>query len=131
VPGVDEIASLIAGGSRAILISDASIDLGPGSPDNRLLVLLIGEGSSAAGGRGGGFGERKVTRAAAFRLMKGVWSKTYETLDESKAAEFEIPYYVSRIPITLPDGTESMGYGVVEAGLVEQMLAKLGASSSS
>lgn len=131
MPGVEEIASLITGGSRAVVIADADIDLRPDPPDNRLLVLLIGEGSSAAGGRGGGFGERKVTRAAAFRSMKGAWSKTYETLDESKAAEFEIPYYVSRIPITLPDGSESMGYGVVEAGLAEQMLGKLGIPSSS
>jgi hypothetical protein len=131
VSGADEIAALISGGSRAILIADVDIDLGPDPPDNRLLVLLVGEGSSAAGGRGGGFGERKVTRAAAFRSVKGIWSKTYETLDESKAAEIEVPYYVSRIPITLPDGTESMGYGVVEAGLADQMLGKLDASSSS
>ncbi len=113
------------------MIADADIDLRPDPKDNRLLVLLIGEGSSAAGGRGGGFGERKVTRAAVFRSVKGTWSKTYETLDASKAAEFEIPYYVSRIPITLPDGTESMGYGVVEDGLVDRLLGKLGIHSSS
>jgi hypothetical protein len=131
MPGSDELALLISGSSRAILIAEKDVDLRPGQFENRLVVLLIGEGSRAAGGRGGGFGERKVTRVAVFQARNGEWSKPYETVDESKVAEFEVPYYVSRIPITLPDGTESMGYGVVDPGLVQQMLQKTEYPSSS
>ena len=55
---LEELVSHLSGNSRAIVISRRDVDLRPGAEDNRLFVLKIGEGSLAAGGRGGGFGER-------------------------------------------------------------------------
>jgi hypothetical protein len=128
-PSLAALAELnlhLSGGSRVIMISEKEVDLRPQAPDNRLFLLKMAEGSLAAGGRGGGFGERKVVKALAFVSSGGQWSKLYESEDESRAAEFEIPYYVSRLPYTLSDGSESVGYGVVESELVGQMFAKAG-----
>ncbi|MDA4124515.1 MAG: hypothetical protein OK438_03585 [Thaumarchaeota archaeon] len=125
-----ELSSLMSGGSRVILISEKDVDLKPGTGDNRLFLLKMAEGSLAAGGRGGGFGERRVVAVFLFSLTSGVWSKLFETEDASRLADFEVPYYVSRLPMTLADGTETMGYGVVDPELVGQMLAKAGVSSS-
>lgn len=108
------------------MIAERDVDLKPDAPVNRLLVLRMTEGSVAAGGRGGGFGERRVVGALLFTSSGGAWSKAYEAPDEQAASEFEVPYYVSRIPMTLSDGTESMGYGVVEPELVRQMIQKAG-----
>jgi hypothetical protein len=119
-----ELQSLLTGGSRVIVVADKEVDLRPSAADNLLFLLKVAEGSLAAGGRGGGFGERRVVLVASFRLSGGGWSKTYETSDESLAAGFEVPYYVSRIPMFLPDGTEAIGYGVVDPELVAQMLVK-------
>ncbi len=94
--------------------------------DNELFILQMLEGSHAAGGRGGGFGERRVVKVMLFRSSGGSWEKLYETEDEAKVSEFEIPYYVARIPIRLADGTEAMGYGVVEPELVQKMSSKTG-----
>lgn len=124
--GLDELNSHLSAGSRVIIISERDVDLRPQSSDNRLVLLKMAEGSLASGGRGGGFGERRVVKVMVFKSVGGQWSKLYETDDESKAAEFEIPYYVSRLPYTLADGAESVGYGVVEPDLVVQMMAKAG-----
>ena len=122
---LDELVSSLSGSSRAIIISERDVDLRPSSGDNRIFLLRIGEGSHAAGGRGGGFGERKVTGAACFQKRGGSWSKLFEASD-SIAEGFEVPYYVSRIPLTLPGGEETMGYGVVEPELVAEMSKKSG-----
>lgn len=123
---LDELVLHLSGTSRAIVIAEKDVDLRPSSPDNRLFVLKIGEGSLAAGGRGGGFGERKVTGVLCFEHVKGNWTKLLESGDESKASEFEVPYYVSRLPFMMPDGSEAMGYGVVELELVGEMAKKAG-----
>ena len=126
---LEEIGSHLTGSSRAVVISDRDLDLRPGSGDVRFFLLKIGEGSLAAGGRGGGFGERKVTAAFCYTRRNGGWAKLFEA-DEGRASQFEVPYHVSRLPMTLADGTESMGYGVVDLDLVHEMSAKAGISSS-
>lgn len=125
----DEISSHLTGASRAIVIAEKDVDLKPGAGDNRLFILKIGEGSLAAGGRGGGFGERKVTAALCFARAGGIWAKVFEVSEEGAGA-FEVPYYVSRLPMTMADGTESVGYGVVDPDLVKEMSAKAGLDSS-
>lgn len=125
-----EISSHLGGGtSRAIVISEKDVDLRAASADNTLFILKIGEGSLAAGGRGGGFGERKVIAVLCYQLKKGSWVKMYEA-EQEELGRFEVPYYVSRLPMTLADGTEAIGYGVVEPELVREMvrMAKIGSS---
>ena len=118
---LDELSELLTGGSRVVVIARHDLDLSKPA-ENALFVLKMAEGSLAAGGRGGGFGERRMVSVSFFRCAGGVWEKPFETVDPAKVEEFEVPYYVSRIPLTLRDGRESMGYGVVEAELVERYL---------
>lgn len=113
-----------------IAISEHDVDLRPDAPDNALILLSLAEGSLAAGGRGGGFGERRVVKVGIFQLTSKSWSKTFETSKESEASEFEVPYYVSRLPYTLADGSESIGYGVVDPDLVRHMKTKASLHSS-
>lgn len=121
---LEELNSRLSGGSRVIVIAEADVDLRPSSGENRLLLLQIAEGSLASGGRGGGFGERRVVGAALYARRDGEWTKPFETADESEAGSFEVPYYVTRIPMTLKDGSEAMGYGVVDQSLVSEMVKK-------
>jgi len=126
---LEELSRLLSGQSRAIVIASKDVDLGSAQDANDVFVLQMPHGSLAAGGRGGGLGERRVIKVFLFRCSHGSWDKVYETEDEAKLSEFEIPFHVARIPIRLADGTESMGYGVVEPELVGQMLAKAGRAS--
>lgn len=128
---VDDLSALLSGGNRVIVISEKDVDLRPGAIANRLVLLKMAAGSAAAGGRGGGFGERRVTGVAFYHGENGRWSKLYDSADESVAGGFEVPYHVSRLPMTLADGTETMGYGVVDPELVGQMHGKAGIPFSS
>jgi hypothetical protein len=126
---LDELTSHLSGASRAIVISEQEVDLRPQSGENRLFLLKIGEGSLAAGGRGGGFGERKVTAVLCFELKDGAWRRIYKA-DDASLRDFEVPYYVSRLPMTMADGSEAMGYGAIEPDLVRDFAKKAGISSS-
>lgn len=127
---LEELVSQLSGPARAILISDRDVDLRPDKAGSRLFVLKIGEGSLAAGGRGGGFGERKVVGVCLFEKTGGSWEKRFEAQGEEGASGYEVPYYVSRLPMFMPDGTEAMGYGVVDPELVEEMSKKSENSST-
>jgi hypothetical protein len=124
---LEEALSHISGAARAIIIADRDFDLSPSSGDIRFFILKIGEGSLAAGGRGGGFGERKVTAVYCFAREGGQWSKLFEA-EGDPAGRFEVPYYVSRLPLTLPDGTDEVGYGVVDQALVHELSVEMGAA---
>jgi hypothetical protein len=128
--GAEELASHLSGRSRVIVISEKDVDLRPQSADNRLFLLRIAEGSLASGGRGGGFGERRVVEVLCFELRNSVWTRLFRTEDEGATATYEVPYHVSRLPLILLDGTESMGYGVIEPDLVREFARKAGISSS-
>lgn len=127
---LEELVSHLTGTSRAVVISDRDVDLRPGGEEGRMFILKIGEGSLAAGGRGGGFGERKVTAVLCFERRKGGWAKRFEAIGEEQASGYEVPYYVSRIPLMMEDGSETMGYGVVDPTLVAEMSARSGVGSS-
>lgn len=126
---LQELVALVTGQSRAIVIARGDVDLRPSSGENRLFVLSIGEGSLAAGGRGGGFGERKVTAVSCYDLESGAWRLVFRAAPES-AAGYEVPYHVSRLPMTMADGSETMGYGVVDPELVSELSKKSGIVSS-
>ncbi len=126
---LEELVAALTGPSRAIVIAQRDVDLRPQSGENRLFVLSIGEGSLAAGGRGGGFGERKVTAVSCFELKAGGWNVGFRA-DPQKMEEYEVPYYVSRLPMTMADGSEAVGYGVVDPELVSVLAEKSGIVSS-
>ena len=120
-----ELVAHLTGPSRAIVVAQRDVDLRPHSGENRLFVLTVGEGSLAAGGRGGGFGERKVTSVSCFELKANSWRLLFRA-DPERAGAYEVPYYVSRLPITMADGSEAMGYGVVDPELVSELSRKSG-----
>lgn len=117
---LEQLSSILASGARVIVISERDVNLKALQESNTMFLLSMAEGSLASGGRGGGFGERRVVKVLQFRCHDGSCEKLFETEDESKVPLFEIPFYVARIPITLLDGTESMGYGAVDPELVSK-----------
>jgi hypothetical protein len=127
---IEELEGLLSGPSRVVTIAQRDVDLQSLAGENHLVLLKMVEGSLAAGGRGGGFGERRVVKAVYYRYLDGNCEKLFETQDESQAATFEIPYFVARMPIVLRDGAQSMVYGVVEEELVRQIVSKIEQASS-
>jgi len=123
---LQELSDLLSGRSRVIVISERDVDLRSGHGEGKVFVMKMVEGSLAAGGRGAGFGERRITKVALYRLSVSGCEKLFETEDEPRLATFEVPYYVSRLPFTLENGSEVMGYGVVDPDLVAEFSKKTG-----
>jgi len=122
---IEELTALLSGPARVVVLAKRDVNLQSLAGDNDLVLMKMSEGSLAAGGRGGGFGERRVVMVAHFRYKDGNCEKLFQTVEEGRAAEFEVPYHVARMPLTLADGTDAMGYGVVDEDAVKEMIAKM------
>jgi len=103
----EELARLISEKGRKILVAENPVDLKSLQGENFVYLLQLPEGSTAAGGRAGGFGERRVERLYAFHYSNGSCRKLFEV--DSPAAGMQV---------LLPDGTERIISGVVDPEFV-------------
>ncbi|MBI4258717.1 MAG: hypothetical protein HY619_07165 [Thaumarchaeota archaeon] len=113
----------------ALLVGVRDIRLDSKQDQNRIYVLELAV-SNAAGGRGGGFGQRNITRVSCFSLVDGEWSKVVDISDEASLDGFDPPYHATAMPITLEDGSEAMAAGVVDPMLVSEYDERFTASNS-
>ncbi len=116
---LEELATLLVERGRRIVIAEKPVDLRSLSGENFVYVLQLPEGSLAAGGRAGGFGERRVERLHAFHYQDGSCRKLFETDNPQKLEKFELPYHAAGTPVVLPDGSERIVSGVIDPGFVE------------
>ncbi|HUI00075.1 MAG TPA: hypothetical protein VLU99_08595 [Nitrososphaerales archaeon] len=124
--GVDEFVALVESMGRRVLVTDQMVDLRNLQEANEIYVLQMPDASTAAGGRGGGLGERRVVRVYHFRCGGGDCRKVAEIEDEGKIENLDLPYHATALPIILPDGREKLLTGVVDRDLGRSYAATLG-----
>jgi hypothetical protein len=118
MPGAEEFIALLESSGRRVLVAERLIDLRKLDQPNEIYVLQLPDSSTAAGGRGGGFGERHVIKAFHFRCGKGVCMKVAEFNDAENLEALDLPYHATAFPIILPDGKEKLVSGVADKELV-------------
>ena len=118
MPGAEEFIALLESNGRRVLVAERLIDLRKLDQPNEIYVLQLPDSSTAAGGRGGGFGERHVVKAFHFRCGKGVCMKVAEFNDAENLEALDLPYHATAFPIILPDGKEKLVSGVADKELV-------------
>lgn len=118
MPGADEFVALLESKGRRVVVAERLIDLSNLDKPNEIFVLELPDASTAAGGRGGGFGERHVLRAYEYRCGSGDCMKVAEFDDPENLEELDLPYHATAFAITLPDGTEKLVSGVADKDLV-------------
>lgn len=111
---LEELSHLFLEKRRIIVVAEDSVDLKLLQGRNWIYILELPEGSTAAGGRAGGFGERRIQKAYCFRYENGACDKVLETDDPEKLERFELPYHAAGLPVILSDGTEMIVSGVVD-----------------
>ena len=116
---VEELATLLAQKGRRILVAENPVDLQSLRGHNSVYVLQLPEGSLAAGGRAGGFGESRIEKLYAFHYEDGSCRKLFETDSPEKLDRFELPFHAAGTPVVLPDGSEKIISGVIDPEFVE------------
>ena len=124
---MSSIEDVFALPARKLLVSSTEIDL---SRRNKIDIffLIVQESRGSAGGRGGGSGSRRVERIFGYTCNNGECKIMFDTSDESKIEEFEIPYSAVAMDIRLQDGNSMVVQGVVDPDLImkyKELISKL------
>jgi hypothetical protein len=124
---MNSIEDVFALPARKLLVSSTEIDL---SRRNKIDIffLIVQESRGSAGGRGGGSGSRRVERIFGYTCNNGECKIMFDTSDESKIEEFEIPYSAVAMDIRLQDGNIMVVQGVVDPDLImkyKELISKL------
>lgn len=109
--GSSEFLAILKGEQRFVVVSEKELDFSS-QDENRVFILLV-EGLSEGGGRIGAIGSRSVSAVMEFILKNGTATKLLH-LEGERAKSFEVPFFVTRIPLSLPDGSQSVVYGAVD-----------------
>ena len=126
MPGAEEFIALIESMGRRVFVTDDLVDLGKLDQPNEIYILQMLSASTAAGGRGGGMGDRRVVKVYHFTCGKGECKKVGEIEDEQKIESLDLPYHATAFPILLPGGKEKLVSGVADKDLVRSYRAALG-----
>ena len=124
--GADEFVALIESMGRRVFVTNELIDLGKLDRPNEIYVLQMLSVSTAAGGRGGGMGDRRVVKVYHFSCRNGECKKVGEVEDEVKIESLDLPYHATAFPILMPDGKEKLVSGVADKDLVDSYRRALG-----
>src|SRR5213079_2022614 len=87
--------------------------------ENSVFILQLPEGSSAAGVRAGGFGERRLSNLYYIHYSQGACRKLYDVDSPKQLERFDLPYHAAGTPVILPDGSETVISGVIDPEFVE------------
>jgi hypothetical protein len=104
---------------RKLVISQNDIYLDDKQAKNEIFILMVEESRGSAGGRAAGSGYRRINRIYGFSCDGGRCDKFFDTDDQSKIEQFDIPYSAVAMDIRLSDGRPYVVQGVVDASFVE------------
>ncbi len=104
---------------RKLVISQNDIYLDDKQAKNEIFILMVEESRGSAGGRAAGSGYRRINRIYGFSCDGGRCDKFFDTDDQSKIEQFDIPYSAVAMDIRLSDGRPYVVQGVVDPNFVE------------
>jgi hypothetical protein len=116
--GLTELLGLLASKGRRVYVAEKPVDLRDLNTPNTIYILQLPDGSTAAGGRGGGFGERRIIRLYQFECGAGTCTKIGEEEDDGKLDLLDLPYHATAMPILDAEGNEKLVSGVIDPSFV-------------
>jgi hypothetical protein len=114
----DSLVQLINEKGRKVYVAERDIDLTRFDIPNTVFILQLPDDSMAAGGRGGGLGERRIVKVHHYQYSNGECQKVGEITDSEKLDSLDLPYHATALPVILPDGKEKLVSGVIDSTLV-------------
>ena len=102
---------------RKLVVAQYDVCL-DGQEKNEIFILMVEESRGSAGGRAAGSGHRRVERIYGFICDGGACTKFFESGDQDKVDQFDIPYSAVAMDIRLTDGRPYVVQGIVDSDLV-------------
>jgi hypothetical protein len=114
----DSIDTILQLPQRKIVVAESEVFLEK-QIKNDIFILLVEESTGSAGGRAAGFGYRRVERIYGFSCYEsGKCTKFFDTTEQGKIDQFDIPYSAVAMDIRLSDGKPYVLQGIVDPGYV-------------
>ncbi|HJU35408.1 MAG TPA: hypothetical protein VJ695_09830 [Nitrososphaera sp.] len=114
----DSIDVILQLPQRKILVAENDVFLDK-KMKNDIFILMVEESIGLAGGRAGSLGHRRVERVCAFSCYEpGKCTKFFDTTEQSKIDQFDIPYSAVAMDIRLSDGKPYVLQGIVDPNSV-------------
>jgi len=114
----DTVDAILQLPQRKIVVAESDVFLDK-QIKNDIFILLVEESTGSAGGRAAGFGYRRVERIYGFSCYEsGKCTKFFDTTEQGKIDQFDIPYSAVAMDIRLSDGKPYVLQGVVDPGYV-------------
>jgi hypothetical protein len=113
----DSIDAILQLPQRKLIVARSDVLLNR-QMNNEIFILLVEESTGSAGGRAAGVGHRRVNRIYGFSCDGGEFTKFFDTNEQDKIDQFDIPYSAVAMDILLSDGKPYVLQGVVDPDLV-------------
>lgn len=117
--GLSEFLELVTSKGRRVYVAERPIDLRDLATPNTVYVLQLPDGSTAAGGRAGGLGERRIVRLYRYQLGEGTCRRVEVIEDDDRLDSLDLPYHATAMPILDMEGRERLVSGVIDPPFVE------------
>jgi hypothetical protein len=113
----DSIDDILQRAQRKLVVAQSEVHL-DAQKRNEIFVLMVEESRGSAGGRAAGSGHRRVERIYGFACDGGTCAKFFESGDQDRVDQFDIPYSAVAMDIRLSDGRPYVVQGIVDPDFV-------------
>ncbi len=120
----NELNEILQSSKRKLVISlsDIALSKNHDNAENIVFVLMVEESRGAAGGRGGGSGNRKIDKVIGFKINKNNNLKIFETENAEMIEKFDIPYNAVAMDIILETGEPYVVQGITDKDMINSYL---------
>ena len=105
-----------------VSLSDIALDKNQDNAENIVFILMVEESRGAAGGRGGGSGNRKIDKVIGFKINNYNHLKIFETENADMIEKFDIPYNAVAMDIILESGEPYVVQGITDKEMINSYL---------
>lgn len=113
----DSIDDILQLPQRKLVVAQGDVHL-DNQTKNEIFILMVEESRGSAGGRAGGSGHRRIERIYGFACDGGACTKFFESGEQDKLDQFDIPYSAVAMDIRLSDGRPYVVQGIVDPNFV-------------
>ncbi len=113
----DSIDAILQLPQRKLVVAQSDVYLNT-QAKNEIFILMVEESKGSAGGRAAGSGHRRVEMIYGFACDGAACTKFFESGDQDRVVQFDIPYSAVAMDIRLSDGRPYVVQGIVDPDFV-------------